>query len=87
MASVDTRKCNGRVLGFPVHRNWMVLFGGACASTPRSPSQVPFYRFLPYEHRLQKKVGTLILTSLLEDLETPRDGMHRFLMFFGMPGA
>ena len=39
------------------------------------PPVVPFYPFwgrVPYQNRLQKKVGPLILSSLLEDLVSRR---------------
>ena len=46
---------------------------------PAIGALLPFPFFgggFPYENRLQKKVGSLILTSLLEDLEMESVGCH-----------
>ena len=51
---------------------WGISLGGTY--TPRSPSSAlsPFVGGgLPCQNRLQKEVGTFILTSLVEDLDIP----------------
>ena len=55
---------------FDLFPTWSILSHGSKTGTPVVPLLATFLvGRVPLQNRLQKKVGTLILTSLLEDLE------------------